>query len=111
VNGAAGIAVGMATNIPPHNLTEVVGAVQAYMENPEIDLQGLMQYVKGPDFPGGGMMSAGGIRDAYASGRGSVRVRARAHIEPLRGGKDAIIVSELPFMVKKGGDGGLITKI
>ena len=111
VNGTTGIAVGMATNIPPHNLSEVVGAVKAYIENPEIDLAGLMNHVKGPDFPGGGMMSAEGIRDAYASGRGSVRVRARAHIEPLKGGKEAVIVSELPFMVKKGGDGGLITKI
>ncbi len=101
----------MATNIPPHNLSEVVGAVKAYIENPEIDLAGLMKHVKGPDFPGGGMMSAEGIRDAYASGRGSVRVRARAHIEPLRGGREAVIVSELPYMVKKGGDGGLITKI
>ena len=70
-----------------------------------------MEHVKGPDFPGGGMMSMEGIRDAYASGRGSVRVRARAHIEPLKGGSEAIIVSELPFQVKKGGDGGLITKI
>jgi DNA gyrase subunit A len=111
VNGAAGIAVGMATNIPPHNLTESIGAVKAYIENPEIDLQGLMEHIKGPDFPGGGMMSASGVRDAYASGRGSIRVRARAHVEPLRGGKDAIIVTELPYMVKKGGDGGLITKI
>jgi DNA gyrase subunit A len=111
VNGTAGIAVGMATNIPPHNLSEVVGAVKAYIENPDIDVAGLMKHVKGPDFPGGGMMSAEGIRDAYASGRGSVRVRARAHIEPLKGGKEAVIVSELPFMVKKGGDGGLITKI
>ena len=111
VNGAAGIAVGMATNIPPHNLTEVVGAVKAYIENPEVDLQGLMAHIKGPDFPGGGMMSGSGVRDAYASGRGSIRVRARAHVEPLRGGKDAIIVTELPFMVKKGGEGGLITKI
>ncbi len=111
VNGTAGIAVGMATNIPPHNLSEVVGAVKAYIENPEIDLAGLMKHVKGPDFPGGGMMSAEGIRDAYASGRGSVRVRARVHIEPLRGGREAVIVSELPFMVKKGGDSGLITKI
>jgi DNA gyrase subunit A len=111
VNGTAGIAVGMATNIPPHNLREVVGAVKAYIENPEIDLPGLMKHVKGPDFPGGAMMSAEGIRDAYASGRGSVRIRARAHIEPLRGGREAVIVSELPFMVKKGGDGGLITKI
>ncbi|OLE38308.1 MAG: DNA gyrase subunit A [Actinobacteria bacterium 13_1_20CM_3_68_9] len=111
VNGTAGIAVGMATNIPPHNLSEVVGAVKAYIENPDIDLAGLMKHVKGPDFPGGGMMSAEGIRDAYASGRGSVRVRARVHIEPLRGGREAVIVSELPFMVKKGGDSGLITKI
>ena len=111
VNGAAGIAVGMATNIPPHNLTEVCGAVHAYIDNPEIDLAGLMEHVKGPDFPGGGIMSMEGIRDAYASGRGSVRVRGRVHSEPLKGGKDALIVSELPFMVKKGGDGGLISKI
>ena len=111
VNGSTGIAVGMATNIPPHNLGEVIQATKAYIANPSIDLQGLMEYVKGPDFPGGGMMSGSGIRDAYASGRGSVRIRARAHVEPIRGGKDAIIVSELPYMVKKGGEGGLITKI
>ncbi len=111
VNGSTGIAVGMATNIPPHNLGEVIRATKAYIENPSIDLAGLMEHVTGPDFPGGGMMSAQGIRDAYASGRGSVRIRARAHVEPLRGGKDAIIVSELPYMVKKGGEGGLITKI
>jgi DNA gyrase subunit A len=111
VNGAAGIAVGMATNIPPHNLSESIGAVKAYIENPGIDLAGLMEHVKGPDFPGGGLMSAEGIRDAYASGRASIRVRARAHVEPLKGGRDAIIVTELPFQVKKGGDGGLITKI
>jgi DNA gyrase subunit A len=112
VNGASGIAVGMATNIPPHNLSETIGAVKAYIDNPEIDLKGLMKYVKGPDFPGGGtIMGTEGIRDAYASGRGSVKVRAKAHVEPLKGGKDAIIVTELPFMVKKGGDGGLIQKI
>src|SRR5215210_261797 len=111
VNGATGIAVGMATNIPPHNLTEVAGAVKAYIDNPEVDLAGLMEHVKGPDFPGGGIMSLEGIRDAYASGRGSVRVRGRVHSEPLKGGKDSPIVSELPFMVKKGGDGGVITKI
>jgi DNA gyrase subunit A len=112
VNGSSGIAVGMATNIPPHNLREVIGAARAYLDNPEIDVGGLMEHVKGPDFPGGGtIMGSSGIRDAYASGRGSIRVRAKAHVEPLRGGKDAIIVSELPFMVKKGGDGGLITKI
>ncbi len=111
VNGSSGIAVGMATNIPPHNLSEVIGAVKAYMTNPEIDLAGLMEHVKGPDFPGGGMMSMEGIRDAYASGRASVKVRARAHIEPLKGGRESIVVSELPFQVKKGGDGGLVTKI
>ena len=111
VNGSSGIAVGMATNIPPHNLRETVGAVKAYIADPTIDLAGLMEHVKGPDFPGGGMMSAEGIADAYASGRASVRIRARAHVEPLKGGRDAIIVTELPFMVKKGGDGGLITKI
>jgi len=112
VNGATGIAVGMATNIPPHNLREVIGAVNAYIEDPEVDMKGLMKHVKGPDFPGGGtIMGTQGIRDAYRSGRGSVKVRAKAHVEPLKGGKEAIIVTELPFMVKKGGEGGLITKI
>ncbi len=111
VNGASGIAVGMATNIPPHNLREIAAAVNAYVDDPGVDLAGLMEHVKGPDFPGGGIMSMEGIRDAYASGRGSVKVRARAHVEPLKGGKEAIVVTELPFMVKKGGDGGLITKI
>jgi DNA gyrase subunit A len=111
VNGTSGIAVGMATNIPPHNLREVAGAVTAYIDDPSIGLDGLMEHVKGPDFPGGGLMSREGIRDAYASGRGSIRVRARAHVEPLKGGKEAIIVTELPFQVKKGGEGGLITKI
>jgi DNA gyrase subunit A len=112
VNGAAGIAVGMATNIPPHNLNEVVGAVNAFIDDPEIDLKGLRKHIKGPDFPGGGtIMGTQGIRDAYSSGRGSIKVRAKAHVEPLKGGKDAIVVTELPFMVKKGGEGGLITKI
>src|SRR5690242_7631293 len=112
VNGATGIAVGMATNIPPHNLREVIAAVNAYIEDPEIDMKGLMRHVKGPDFPGGGtIMGTQGIRDAYRSGRGSIRIRAKAHVEPLKGGRDAIIVTELPFMVKKGGEGGLIAKI
>ncbi|MGH2956892.1 MAG: DNA gyrase subunit A, partial [Solirubrobacterales bacterium] len=112
VNGAAGIAVGMATNIPPHNLREVIGAVNAFIDDPEIDLKGLMKNVKGPDFPGGGtIMGLEGIRDAYASGRGSIKIRAKAHVEPLKGGKEAIVVTELPYMVKKGGEGGLITKI
>jgi DNA gyrase subunit A len=112
VNGATGIAVGMATNIPPHNLREVIGAVNAFIDDPEIDQRGLMKHIKGPDFPGGGtIMGTQGIRDAYRSGRGSIRIRAKAHVEPMKGGKEAIIVTELPFMVKKGGEGGLITKI
>jgi DNA gyrase subunit A len=111
VNGTSGIAVGMATNIPPHNLREVSAAVMAYIDNPEIDLEGLMTHIKGPDFPGGGLMSRDGIRDAYASGRGSIKVRARAHVEPLKGGKDAIVVTELPFTVKKLGENGLVAKI
>jgi DNA gyrase subunit A len=111
VNGTSGIAVGMATNIPPHNLREVSAAVMAYIDDPSIDLEGLMTHIKGPDFPGGGMMSREGIRDAYASGRGSIKVRARAHVEPLKGGKDAIVVTELPFTVKKLGENGLVAKI
>jgi DNA gyrase subunit A len=111
VNGTSGIAVGMATNIPPHNLREVSAAVMAYIDDPEIDLEGLMTHIKGPDFPGGGLMSRDGIRDAYATGRASIKVRARAHVEPLKGGKDAIVVTELPFTVKKLGENGLVAKI
>jgi DNA gyrase subunit A len=112
VNGSAGIAVGMATNIPPHNLRETIGATVAYIDDPEIDVEGLMRHSKGPDFPTGGIiLGTSGIREAYASGRGRVRVQARAHVEPLKQGKEAIIVSELPYAVKKGGDGGLIQKI
>ncbi|HTZ87678.1 MAG TPA: DNA gyrase subunit A [Solirubrobacteraceae bacterium] len=112
VNGSSGIAVGMATNIPPHNLREVIDATIAYIEDPEIDTAGLMRHIKGPDFPTGGIiLGHGGIKDAYETGRGRVRVQAKAHIEPLKQGKEAIVVTELPFMVKKGGDGGLIAKI
>ncbi|MGO9899211.1 MAG: DNA gyrase subunit A [Solirubrobacteraceae bacterium] len=112
VNGAAGIAVGMATNIPPHNLRETVNAVIAYMDDPAIDVDGLMRHIKGPDFPTGGtILGSAGIRDAYATGRGRVRVQARAHVEPLPQGKEAIIVTELPYQVKKGGTGNLIDKI
>jgi DNA gyrase subunit A len=112
VNGSSGIAVGMATNIPPHNLREVIGATIAYIDDRDVDLDGLMAHVKGPDFPTGGIiLGHGGIRDAYETGRGRVRIQARAHIEPLKQGKEAIVVTELPFMVKKGGDGGLISKI
>ncbi len=112
VNGSSGIAVGMATNIPPHNLREVVGAVTAYIDDRDIDLDGLISHIRGPDFPTGGViLGHGGIRDAYETGRGRVRVQARAHIEPLTHGKEAIVVTELPYAVKKGGEGGLIQKI
>ena len=111
VNGASGIAVGMATNIPPHNLRGIAGAVGAYIDDREIGLEGLMEHVQGPDFPGGGIMDPQNIREAYATGRGSVRVRGKVHSEPLKGGKDALIVTELPYTVKKGGDAGFIVKI
>jgi DNA gyrase subunit A len=112
VNGSSGIAVGMATNIPPHNLREVIDATIAYIDDPEMDVEGLMRHIKGPDFPTGGIiLGRAGIKDAYETGRGRVRIQARAHIEPLKQGKEAIVVTELPFMVKKGGPGGLIEKI
>src|ERR671911_1058037 len=112
VNGSSGIAVGMATNIPPHNLRETIAATIAYIDDPDIETAGLMQHIKGPDFPTGGViLGVSGIREAYETGRGRVRVRARAHSEDIGQGKEAIIVTELPFMVKKGGDGGLIRKI
>src|SRR5881394_1054065 len=112
VNGSSGIAVGMATNIPPHNLRETIDAVIAYIEDPDIDVPALMKLIKGPDFPTGGIiLGFSGIRDAYETGRGRVRVRARVGIEEIGQGKEALIVTELPFAVKKGGDNGLITKI
>jgi DNA gyrase subunit A len=112
VNGGTGIAVGMATNIPPHNLREVIDGTIAYIDDPDIDVEGLMQHIKGPDFPTAGIiLGREGIRDAYATGRGRVRVQAKAHIEPIGQGKEAIIVTEMPFAVRKGGDGGVIEKI
>jgi len=112
VNGSSGIAVGMATNIPPHNLREVIAATIAYIDDPSIDVDGLTAHIKGPDFPTAGtILGRDGIRDAYATGRGRVRVQAKAHIEPIGQGKEAIIVTELPYQVRKGGDGGLIVKI
>jgi DNA gyrase subunit A len=112
VNGSSGIAVGMATNIPPHNLRETIGATIAYIDDPDIDTVGLMQHIKGPDFPTGGLiLGLSGIKEAYETGRGRIRVRAKAHIEEGKQGKDLIVVTELPYMVKKGGDGGLIRKI
>jgi DNA gyrase subunit A len=112
VNGASGIAVGMATNIPPHNLRETIAATIAYIDDPTIDVPGLMRHMHGPDFPTGGLiLGLSGIRDAYETGRGRVRVRARAHFEQIRGNREAIVITELPFMVKKGGDGGVIRKM
>src|SRR5262245_25789509 len=112
VNGSAGIAVGMATNMPPHRLGEVVDAVVQLIDKPEANADDLMKHVKGPDFPTGAIVvGRSGIRDAYRTGRGRVIMRARAHVEELRGGKNAIIVTELPYGVKKGGDSGVIKKI
>jgi DNA gyrase subunit A len=112
VNGGTGIAVGMATNIPPHNLKEVIDATVAFLDDPLISAEALLKHLKGPDFPTGGIiMGQAGIRDAYETGRGKVKVRGRAHIEEIGQGKEAIIVTELPYAVKKGGDTGLITKI
>jgi DNA gyrase subunit A len=104
VNGAAGIAVGMATNIPPHNLGEVVDACIAFVDNSEIDIAGLMEYIPGPDFPTAGIINgADGIHDAYHTGRGRIKVRARAHIEEAESGmsRDKIVVTELPYQVNK----------
>jgi DNA gyrase subunit A len=112
VNGSSGIAVGMATNIPPHNLRETIRATIAYVDDPSIETAGLMKHLKGPDFPTGGViLGLGGIKEAYETGRGRIRVRAKAHIEEGRQGKDHIVVTELPYMVKKGGDSGLIKKV
>jgi DNA gyrase subunit A len=112
VNGSAGIAVGMATNIPPHNLAEVTDALVAMIDDSDIDVDRLSRIVRGPDFPTGGIIvGRGGIKDAYRSGRGRIVMRARAHIEELRGGRSAIVVTELPYGVRKGGDAGVIKKI
>jgi len=102
VNGAGGIAVGMATNIPPHNLGEVVDATLALIENPDLSVAELMEHIPAPDFPTGGLiLGRSGARKAYHEGRGSVIVRARTRIEEVRGGRTAIIVSEIPYQVNK----------
>ncbi|WP_420454607.1 DNA gyrase subunit A [Rubrivirga sp.] len=102
LNGASGIAVGMATNIPPHNLGELVNGIVAFIEDPEIDLDGLMEHVPAPDFPTGGVIfGVGGVREAYRSGRGRVVMRAKIHEEVLRGDRDALIVTEIPYQVNK----------
>ena len=102
VNGSQGIAVGMATNIPPHNLSEVIDGCVAYIENPDIDLPGLMEHIKGPDFPTAGIiMGRSGIRAAYATGRGKITPRGRATIEETKNGRTQIIITEIPYMVNK----------
>ena len=112
VNGSAGIAVGMATNIPPHNLVETIDACIELIDNPAATLDDLMRHVKGPDFPTGAtIMGLSGIREAYETGRGRVVMRARVHTEELKGGRSAIIVTELPYQVKRDGDDGVIRKI
>lgn len=102
VNGSSGIAVGMATNIPPHNLGEVIDAVVMLIDNPDASIKELMMIIKGPDFPTGGLiMGRDGIRDAYTTGRGSIKMRARARIETSSGGKTRILVTEIPYQVNK----------
>src|SRR5499426_933073 len=109
INGSAGIAVGMATNIPPHNLTEVVNALVTLIDAPETAIEQLLKIVKGPDFPTRGYIyGAGGIREAYTTGRGTITLRAKAHAEKMRGGREAIIITELPYQVNKA---SLIEKI
>ncbi len=102
VNGSAGIAVGMATNIPPHNLTETINACLAFIDNPDIDIAGLIEHLPGPDFPTHGIINGTrGIREAYETGRGRVQIRARTLIETDKSGKQAIIVNEIPYQVNK----------
>ncbi|MBI4003802.1 MAG: DNA gyrase subunit A [Candidatus Omnitrophica bacterium] len=102
VNGSSGIAVGMATNIPPHNLSEVVDALCVLIDDPEIELAKLMRHVQGPDFPTGAIICGrGGIKDAYQTGRGSLRIRSKAQVEQLKGNRQAVIITELPYQVNK----------
>ncbi|MCR6662195.1 MAG: DNA gyrase subunit A [Luteimonas sp.] len=102
VNGSAGIAVGMATNIPPHNLSEVIDALIALIDNPGIDIDGLMEFIPGPDFPTAGIINGvGGIHLAYRTGRGRVRIRAKADVEVADNGREAIVVTEIPYQVNK----------
>ncbi|MCM1507358.1 MAG: DNA gyrase subunit A [Ruminococcus flavefaciens] len=101
VNGSVGIAVGMATNIPPHNLGEVIDALQTLIDNPDCTLEDLMEHIKGPDFPTGGIvMGKAGIRSAYATGRGKIILRSRTHFEEIKG-RNCIIIDEIPFMLRK----------
>jgi DNA gyrase subunit A len=102
INGAGGIAVGMATNIPPHNLGEVVDGCIAYIDNPAILMEDLIQHIPGPDFPTGGViLGKSGIREAFHLGRGSIPIRARSHVEEIRKDREAIVVNEIPYQVNK----------
>jgi DNA gyrase subunit A len=102
INGASGIAVGMATNLMPHNLTEVIDGIVATLENPDIDVEGLMQYIKAPDFPTGGIIyGTKGVKEGFATGRGKIVLRGRAEIETSPSGKESIIITEIPYQVNK----------
>src|SRR5690606_4503156 len=102
INGAGGIAVGMATNIPTHNLGEVIDACCAYIDNPDITIDELMQHLPGPDFPTGAIvLGRAGIREAYHTGRGSVVMRGRTHVEEIRKDREAIVITEIPYQVNK----------
>ncbi len=102
VNGASGIAVGMATNMAPHNLTEVINGIQAYIDNQDIEVKELMKHITAPDFPTGGIIYGyEGVKDAYETGRGKVTLRARANTEELRGGREQIVITEIPYQVNK----------
>jgi DNA gyrase subunit A len=102
VNGSSGIAVGMATNMAPHNLTEVVGGIVAYVNNPEIETKELMTHITAPDFPTGGIIYGyEGVKEAYETGRGKITIRARANTEELRGGREQIVVTEIPYQINK----------
>ena len=102
VNGSSGIAVGMATNMPPHNLTEVIDGICHVIDNPEAQLEDICRYIKGPDFPTGGIiMGRSGIRAAYATGRGKIKLRARTHFEDMGNGRTRIVATEIPYMVNK----------
>ena len=102
INGSSGIAVGMATNIPPHNLTEVIDGLLMMIDNPEVEIKDLMLAIKGPDFPTGGLiLGTEGINSAYTTGRGVVKMRAQARLEKMQNGKNRIVVTEIPYQVNK----------
>src|SRR5256886_17473039 len=102
VNGGTGIAVGMATNIPPHNLREVIDGICAQIDNPDITLDELMQHVKGPDFPTGCVIcGVNGIRQYFETGRGSMKVRGKAGVEELKAGREQIVITEIPYGIKR----------